>query len=98
MAEIKETKEFLVGLNELALALIPILKDGVQITDAVVLFEKMKSDAVFAEKLMAAYEGMSAMGTEIGDVSMAEGIELVMIQAQYVPKILAAAKTQAVVA
>lgn len=89
---IKETKEFVIGVNELAIALTMQLKDGFQMADLSALFTKLQSDEDFKAKLQAAYEGMNAMGGEFKDISMGEGIELALVQIQYLPKILAAAK------
>lgn len=92
---INETMEAIAGVNELALALIPILKDGVQVADAVALFDKLKNDTAFKEKLEAAYRDINKVPAEVKDIDFGEGMELVMLQASYVPKIIAALKAEA---
>lgn len=92
---INETMEAIAGVNELALALIPLLKDGVQVADAVALFDKLKNDTAFKEKLEAAYRDINKVPAEVKDIDFKEGLDLVMLQASYVPKILEALKAEA---
>lgn len=94
---IKETKELLVGVNELSVFLVERLKDGAQVGDAVALIDKLKNDPDFQAKLAAAYDQINQVPAEVKDLSLMEGIELVMVQANYVPKIIEAAKKPAVV-
>ena len=89
---IKETKEVVVGVNELAIELVKHFKDGVQFTDALGLIETLKTNEDFKAKLVAAYENIQAVPAEVKDISLVEGMELVMVQAAYLPKIIEAAK------
>lgn len=89
---IKETSELLIGVNELSVVIAGLLKDGAQVGDAAALFDKIKNDAVFKEKLQAAYDQVNQVPVEVKDLSLAEGVQLAVLQAQYVPKILAAVK------
>ena len=91
---VKETKEMLVGANELTIALLAQLKDGFQMADLAALFAKLQADEDFKAKLQAAYDGMAGIPAEMKDISMAEGIELALVQVQYLPKIIAAAKKE----
>lgn len=91
-AGIVETKELLVGVNELSMELIKHLKDGVQVGDALAILDTLKNNADFKAKLEAAYTNVQAVPAEIKDLSIAEGVELAMVQVAYLPKILAAAK------
>ncbi len=91
---IKETQEMLVGVNELSIALLVAMKDGFQMTDLSDLFMKLQTDEAFKAKLQAAYDGMNAIPAEAKDISMAEGIQLALVQVQYLPKIIAAAKKE----
>lgn len=93
MADIKETKELLVGVNEMSILIISVLKDGFQAgEDIAKIVEKLTTDAAFREKMMASYEGIQNMPDEVKDISLAEGVELGMIQLSYVPKLLEALK------
>ena len=90
---IKETKEVLVGLNEVALVLCERLKDGLQIgSDVSAVVEKVLGDADFRAKVVAAAEGIAAVPSEIKDLAIGEIIELATVQIGYVPKIVDALK------
>ena len=89
---INETLELLVGVNELAVCMIELMKDGFQVADFGALMLKLQSDEMFKEKLMKAYENIGMVPAEIKDISMVEGMNLALIQIQYLPKILEAAK------
>lgn len=93
MAGIKETKELLVGVNELAIFLVMRLKDGFQLAeDLTAIIQKLQGDPEFMAKMKLAYDGVSLVGEEVKDLDLAEGLDLIMTQAMYVPKILEAAK------
>ena len=90
---IKETKELVIGANELAVLLVERLKDGFQVgEDVSAVIAKLSGDADFKAKMEAAYQGVGQVGAEAKDLDLAEGLELIMVQATYVPKIVAAAK------
>jgi hypothetical protein len=91
--EIKESKELLIGVNELALVLMGLLKDGLQVqADIAALIAKVAGDEAFKAKLQAAYEGAALIKGEVADLKADEVVELVVLQASYVPKILGALK------
>lgn len=91
--EIKETKEAIIGANELALLLITRLKDGLQLVEDIsAIIGKLMSDAEFQAKMQAAYENIQAIPEEIKDLQIGEIVELVGIQVSYVPKIVDALK------
>ena len=93
MAGIKETKELLVGVNEVALVLIERLKDGIQIGDDIAaIIAKWQSDSDFQAKLTLAVMGINGIPEEVKDIDVNEGVELATIQLSYIPRILAAAK------
>lgn len=88
MAGITECKEALVGVNELTLVLIEVLDDGIQFSDVAALMARLSSDSVLRDKLDSALAGLKNVPAEISDLDFAEGLELAMLQASYVPKIL----------
>lgn len=88
--DIKETKELLIGINEISIYLIGVLKDGVDLADFTGLWDKIKEDAEFAEKLKAAWQGVKAIPEEIKDIDLMEGVDLVQLQVSYVPAIIKA--------
>jgi len=92
--DIKETKEALIGAIRLAECMIVLMKDGVDLTDAVKLYEKWQNDAVFKQAISDAASGIGKVSAEINDMSMAEGVELISVLIQEVPALLAAMKKE----
>ena len=89
---IKETKEVLVGVNELSVLICALAKDGLQVTDALSLFNAIQSNVELQNKLVAAFQGAGAVPEEVKDIDLNEGVELLLLQVSYVPKILEALK------
>lgn len=92
MAGIAETKEVLVAGNEIGLFVVSRLKDGVGVDDALAAYQKLTQDAAFKKIVMDAHDGLSAVGGEIKDLDIGEGLELIILQAGYVPKFVEALK------
>lgn len=89
---IQETKEALVGINELSLAVAKALKDGFQpIKDGLDIYEAIKTPEVSA-KLAAALDKIGEVPAELSDCDLVESVELVTVQASYVPKLVEALK------
>lgn len=72
---IKESKEAMVAMLEIAVVLADVFKDGVQIADAATIIAKIQEPAVM-EKLSKGYEGVEKIPAELGDISLGEGLEL----------------------
>lgn len=89
---IKETKELVIGLNELVLALLPILKDGVQLSDAMALYAKINSDEAFRAAVLNAVDKIAQVPSEASELDLNEAIELASVQLGFLPKIVAAVK------
>lgn len=87
---VKETKEALAGLNQLLLVLVPLLKDGVQVGDALAILDKWKSDDALKAALLAAVDGVGKVPDEIKDLDLSEGLDLAMVQIQFMPKLIEA--------
>lgn len=85
---VKETKEMLVAVNELAVFLVGQFKDGVQMADFSALFSQITENADFKAKLLAAYEDFKKIPAEIKDLDASEGVELASLQLSYVPKFI----------
>lgn len=85
---VKETKEMLVAANELSLFMVGRLSDGVDFGDFTAFYEKMTKDEAFQKILRDAWEGRRKIKAEVGDIDFSEGIELVNLQASYVPKFI----------
>lgn len=73
---VKETKEAAIGAIALGFYVAKLAKDGINFDDLSAFMAKLSSDAVFAEKLKAAHEGMDMIPKEIGELSIADGLEL----------------------
>lgn len=91
---IKETKEALVGINEVSLFLAEKLKDGVQFTDATDFYAKLTKDEAFKKVVGDAYENYEKIPAEVKDIDAGEGLELAVVQVEYVPKFIAALKKE----
>lgn len=81
-----------VGLNELSLELIKVLKGGIQLSDAIQLFEDIKGNADLQAKLLAASSAIKNVPADVKGLD-AEGMAaLLMVEIPYVSKLLAALK------
>lgn len=85
---VKEMKEALEGMMELALCLMDLLKDGAQMDDLMQLWGKVSVDGPFKEKLQKAVDGAGKIPEEMKDMDLQEGMELLMLLVPYVPKMV----------
>jgi len=70
---IQETTEVIIALNELSIAILEVLLDGLQIIDDVrTLYEKVWGDPRVKQILTSAIEGIKAVPGEISDVDLSE--------------------------
>lgn len=95
MTDVKETKELLKGLIELMKVSAEIFKDGFQAQDIVDGYIKLSADPVKKAALEAALKDVQAVPAELKDITLAEGIELVVVMAQELPALLNAFKKDA---
>jgi len=91
---IQEVKDVIVGVNELSVYLISLFQDGIQAGDFVSMWDKMQTDAEFKALLMKAYDGVPEIKKELQDLDVAEAVELVSLQASFIPKFLDALKKE----
>lgn len=89
---VKETREALVGVNEVSLFLAVKLQDGAQFSDATDFYKKLTEDAAFKKVIEDAYEGYDKIPAEVKDIDGAEALELAAVQIEYVPKFIDALK------
>ena len=89
---IKELKEVVEAVNEVSLVLVKLLKDGVQLVDAVSLVDQVITNAELKAKLVAATEGISKIPSEVKDIDLQEVLELASLEIVFVPKLVAALK------
>ena len=85
---VKESKEMLIGLNELSLLLLKKFKDGVQFNDFTEMYSQLQNDPEFKIKIEAAYENYQVIPEEIKDIDGGEGLELASVQLEYTPKLI----------
>ena len=88
MATIKETKEALAAINEIAVFLIETFKDGFQLRDVVDIWEKVTSNEEFRSLLQKAYEDYGKIPEELADIDLREMAELGALQLGYLPRII----------
>lgn len=92
IAGITQTKAVLDGLNSLALEIISLTKDGIQVQDAVQLVEDLILKAEFKAKLVAAVAAIKDVPAEIKDIDLSEGVQLVQFEYDAVKAIIEALK------
>lgn len=92
MAGIKEISEAITGINEIGIVAAKQFKDGVQFADFTAFYSEFVNNAEFKAKVEAAYNGFSAIPAEAADLDISEIIQLVILEAAYVPRILEALK------
>ncbi len=90
--DIKNTKELIVALNVLVIKLAPIVKNGLQVTDLIEGFNAINSDPVAKAELEAALADVKEIPNELKDITIAEAIELAIVQVQQLPALIAAFK------
>jgi 3-deoxy-D-arabino-heptulosonate 7-phosphate (DAHP) synthase len=89
--DIKEMKEMIVGVMEMGLMMAELFKDGVQASDFMEMFMRLKDDPRYLE----AFKGMKEVPAEAKDLDLQEGMELAMMMMMYVPKYVEAMKKKA---
>lgn len=73
---VKETKEVVTGAMKLGGLLYSRFKDGVQTEDITLIFAKIQGDPELTAALLAAYQDANMVPKEIGNLDVAEGLEL----------------------
>ena len=81
---IKELGEAIDAVLEVALVLAKVLKDGLQLDDARVLFVELNGN----EKIAKALEGREKILAEAKDLDLAEGLELASKLLGFIPKMV----------
>ena len=79
---IKETTEVIAALGAIAPAIVKTMKDGVQVTDAVTIYEQIVRNEEVKAKIMAAIENIQAVPEEVKDLQIIEVAELVLVSAK----------------
>lgn len=76
---VKETKEALLALVILGKFVADRLKDGVSFDDAVALAGALGVDGEFKSKVMAGVAGAEKIPAEVGEIDLADGLELAKV-------------------
>ena len=92
MVGIKETKDVIIAVNELALVIIKHVRDGFQVTDIVAVITELIGTDSFKTAIADAVSNIAQVPAEIKDIDLIEGGELAICQAMYLPRILEALK------
>lgn len=79
---VKELKELIVGLVAIGKVVAEAAKDGLQLSDAAALVDKYMKDPVFKAKIDEAVKGIELVPGEVADITLQEGIEVVLAGAQ----------------
>ena len=90
----EELKEALVSLLEISLVVAELLKDGAQLSDLGILWQKFFQDPKFKEKIELGFEGMKKVPAEVKDLDLAESMELVMLLVPYLNKFVGVIKNE----
>lgn len=90
--KMKESKELAVGFIALAALLAEAFKDGAQVADVAVIFSKIQGDSELSSKLLAAYNGIELVSSELKDVSAGDVLDLVATVLPEIKKLLEAIK------
>jgi len=86
---IKESKELMIGMLEVAVILREAMKDGFQLgEDLAFVWDKVKNDPIMWAKILAAYDGVKAVPAEVKDIDLVEGFELAQAAFPYLPKLI----------
>lgn len=93
---IKETKECLKGIFELAKVSADVLKDGVQVQDLIDGYVKLSSDPEKKAAIEAAIAGVGEVPAELSNIKLVEALELGIFVMQELPALLEAFKPKAV--
>ena len=89
---IKETREMIVAILEIAILLASRFKDGMQLDDATAIFDAIKNDEEFKAKIIAGFDNYKLIPAEVKDIGMLESIELASLFIRYMPSIIFALK------
>jgi hypothetical protein len=89
---VKETKEVVLGFLAIASLMAKHFKDGVQVADFAQIMAKVAADEELKSKIEAAYKDVELVKSEVVDLSLAEGIELVSSALPEVLKLVEAVK------
>lgn len=95
MAEIKETKEALIGVMKLSAVLISRFKDGAQLNDFEAIIGKYMTDEVFKKAIVDAYNDANQIPEELKDLDFKESLDLAKTVITELPEVIEALNSKA---
>ena len=75
--KLKETKEALVGVLAIAKIIVELSKDGIQVNDAITLFNKLQDEEIKG-KIDAAISDIKKVESEIKNCGLGESVDLIV--------------------
>ena len=90
---IGETKELVEGIMEVSLRLVEIFKDGVDMSDVALIWDLVRNDEQFKQKMAKAWDGYKKIPLEVKDMDPYEAVELTTCLLVFIPKILEVLKS-----
>ena len=88
----KEIKEVIIALGAVLPPLVKVLKDGVQATDAVALYNELVGNAEVKAAILAAADGIKLIPAEVKDLDAAEIAEIAVLGVQQTLSVVKALK------
>ena len=86
--DVQDTKEVMVFANSLGLLCCKRFADGFQLEDFNAFWEAFTKDEAFKAEMNAAWDNYQNIKAEVKDIDAGEGIELLAVQAEFVPQYL----------
>jgi hypothetical protein len=94
---IKETTEALKAVNELTIFFANAFKDGVELQDFEVFWNKLMNDVEFKKIINDGYDNYKLIPSEMKDIDLTEGLTMASLQITYIPRLVEAFKKPPVV-
>ena len=88
----QNTKEVVVALLEFTCEIAKVSKDGIQTSDALVLWASIQNNEDLKAKFIAAFDEIKSVPEEIKNMSWEEKSELAIALLTYLPKLINAFK------
>lgn len=85
-------KEILGGINSLVLVLVSAFKDGIQLADVPVVISSILADEKIKCLFTDLFTKISEIKSELSELDSQEIVELVVMEAAFVPEIIKALK------
>ena len=95
---VKETTDMLVALNEIALMLIKVFKNGMSISSFIELWSIYQNDDELKEKIKTAYDNYQAIPAELSDLDLIESFSLLTVEFEYIQKMISELKAKGITA